>query len=231
MDDLDVTTLLFLIVAVIVFLRLRSVLGRRTGHERPPHTYTSPPSPAAKENVVTLPRAKPKDDREFAETFETRLRNITPKGSELAKKLEAVARIDADFDPNQFLNGARAAYEMIVTAYAEGNRKMLKQLLSKEVYDSFTAAVTEREKNGETVEFKFVGISKSDILDAEVAGRTAQLTVKFLSELISATRDKAGEVVDGDPKKVREVTDIWTFARDLTSRDPNWKLIATETAS
>ncbi len=236
-DTLDITTLLFLIVAVIVFLRLRSVLGRRTGNERPrldPYGAPGGNGPAAKENVVTLPRAdqrKPKDDGEFVETFENRLRNIAPKGSDLAKKLETIARVDNDFDPAQFLNGAKSAYEMIVTAFAEGNRKVLKNLLSREVHDSFTGVLNDREKNGETVEFKFVGISKADILDAELTGRVAQVTVKFVSELISATRDKAGEVVDGDPKKVRDVTDIWTFSRDLSSRDPNWKLIATETAN
>ncbi|MDX2265036.1 MAG: Tim44/TimA family putative adaptor protein [Hyphomicrobiales bacterium] len=236
-EPLDIVTLLFLVVAVIVFLRLRSVLGRRTGNERRYDPYAAPPggaSPATKENVVTLPRAeqrRPRDDAEFTETFETRLRNIAPKGSELAKKLEAIARTDADFDPNQFLTGAKAAYEMIVTAFAEGNRKVLKQLLSREVNDSFAGALNEREKAGERVEFRFVGISKADILDAELSGRTANLTVKFVSELISATRDKTGEVIDGDPKKVRDVTDIWTFSRDLTSRDPNWKLVATETAN
>ncbi len=236
-DTLDITTLLFLIVAVIVFIRLRSVLGRRTGNERPrldPYAAPGGTNPAAKENVVTLPRAeqrKPKDDGEFVESFENRLRNIAPKGSDLAKKLETIARVDNDFDPTQFLNGAKAAYEMIVTAFAEGNRKVLKNLLSREVNDSFTGVLNEREKNGELVEFKFVGISKADILDAELNGRVAQITLKFVSELISATRDRDGEVVDGDPKKVRDVIDIWTFSRDLSSRDPNWKLIATETAN
>ncbi len=232
-DSLDITTLLFLIVAVIIFLRLRSVLGRRTGNERPRYdpTLANGNGATAKENVVTLPRAeqrRAKDDGEFAASFETKLKNIAPVGSELAGKLAEIARADPDFDPNRFLEGAKTAYEMIVTAFAHGNRKMLKQLLSREVYDSFIAAINEREKAGETVDFSFVGINKAEITDAGLANKISQVTVKFISELITSTRDKAGAVIDGDPKRVREVTDIWTFARDVTSRDPNWKLIATE---
>jgi predicted lipid-binding transport protein (Tim44 family) len=117
---------------------------------------------------------------------------------------------------------------MIVTAFAEGDRKTLKQLLSREVYDGFVSAITEREGRGETIEFKFVGIDKADITGASAKAQTAQVTVRFLSKLVSATHDKAGAVVDGDPTHVGDVTDVWTFARDTTSRDPNWKLVATE---
>ncbi len=234
-DTFDITTLLFLVVAVIIFLRLRSVLGRRTGNERPrydPYQTTNGNGPMAKENVVTLPRPdqrRAKDDGEFAASFEKRLTNFAPKGSPLAAKLSEIARRDNDFDPGHFIDGAKVAYEMIVTGFAAGNRKMLKPLLSRDVYESFSAAIAEREKNGETVDFSFVGINKAEIVDAELVGTTAQITVKFISEIISSTRNQAGEVVEGDPKKVREVTDRWTFARDVTSRDPNWKLIATET--
>jgi predicted lipid-binding transport protein (Tim44 family) len=117
---------------------------------------------------------------------------------------------------------------MIVTAYAEGDRKALKQLLSREVYDGFVSAIGQREARGEKMEFKFVGIDKADITDAALKGGTAQITIKFLSKLISATHDKDGKVIDGDPVHVSDVTDIWTFARDVASRDPNWKLVATE---
>ncbi len=234
-DTFDITTLLFLVVAVIIFLRLRSVLGRRTGNERPrydPYQSTNGNGPMANENVVTLPRPnqrRGKDDGEFAASFEKRLTNFVAKGSPLAAKLSAIAKLDRDFDPGHFLDGAKAAYEMIVTGFAAGNRKILKPLLSRDVYESFSAAIAERERNGETVDFSFVGINKAEIADAELVGNTAHITVKFVSELISATLNQAGEVVDGDPKKVREVTDRWTFARDVNSRDPNWKLIATET--
>ena len=101
-------------------------------------------------------------------------------------------------------------------------------MLSREVYDGFVAAITEREGRQETIEFRFVGIDKAEITDASLKGGTAQITVRFLSKLISATHDKEGNVVDGDPVHVGDVTDIWTFARDVASRDPNWKLVATE---
>jgi predicted lipid-binding transport protein (Tim44 family) len=117
---------------------------------------------------------------------------------------------------------------MIVTAYAEGDRKTLKQLLSKDVYDGFVSAIGERESRGETMEFKFVGIDKADITDAALKGGTEQVTLRFLSKLISATYDSGGKVIDGDPVHVSDVTDIWTFAREVASRDPNWKLVATE---
>jgi predicted lipid-binding transport protein (Tim44 family) len=116
---------------------------------------------------------------------------------------------------------------MIVTAFADGDRKALKQLLSRDVFDSFASAIAERERNGETVDFKFVGISNAEIIDADLAGRNANITIKFISDLITATRNRDGEVIDGDPAKIQDVTDIWTFSRDISSRDPNWRLVAT----
>ena len=149
-------------------------------------------------------------------------------GSAVAAGLDAIAREDKGFDAKHFVTGARAAYEMIVTAYAEGDRRSLKNLLSRDVYEGFESAIQEREAKGETVETRFVSIDKSDITAAELRGRTAQVTIRFVSQLVSVTRDKAGNVIDGNPDKVTDVTDVWTFARDVTARDPNWKLVATE---
>jgi predicted lipid-binding transport protein (Tim44 family) len=149
----------------------------------------------------------------------------------MASGLLDIARADQTFDPDQFLKGARAAYEIIVTAFAEGNRKTLKDLLSRDVHDGFVGAIAEREARGEQVDQSFVGIKTADIVEAELKGGVAQLTVKFVSELISATRDRVGEVIGGDPKRIKEVTDIWTFAREVASRNPNWKLIATQAAN
>jgi predicted lipid-binding transport protein (Tim44 family) len=117
---------------------------------------------------------------------------------------------------------------MIVTAYAEGDRWSLRNLLSREVYDGFEQAIRDRETRGETAETRFVSIDRSDITAAEVRGATAHVTVRFVSQLVSVTRDRSGNVIDGSPDKVTDVTDVWTFARDLSSRDPNWKLVATE---
>ncbi len=153
---------------------------------------------------------------------------MAPAGSALNAALRDIARIDPSFNPKEFLNGARMAYEMIVMAFADGDRKTLKGLLSREVYEGFDAAITEREKNGETVKSTFVGIDKCDFTHAEMQGSEAQVTLRIASQLISATYDRAGALVDGDAENVAEVNDVWTFARDTRSRDPNWKLIATE---
>lgn len=232
-DVFDIYTIIFLALAVFIFLRLRSVLGQRTGRERPPYDPYSARDAvrgATNDNVVTLPGRggetvqKPVDTPEPAE----RWKGIAEAGSTVAAGLDAIAREDKTFDAKHFIAGARAAYEMIVLAYAEGDRRTLKNLLSRDVYEGFEAAIRERENKGETVETRFVAIDKSDIAGVELRGRTAQITVRFVSQLISVTRDKSGNVIEGNPERVTDVTDVWTFARDLSSRDPNWKLVATE---
>jgi predicted lipid-binding transport protein (Tim44 family) len=120
------------------------------------------------------------------------------------------------------------AYEMIVMAYADGDRRTLKNLLSREVYDGFVAAISEREGRAEKIQSSFVGIDRAEIAHAEMKGSEAHVTLRVVSQLVSATRNAAGEVIDGDPETVAEVKDVWTFARDTRSRDPNWKLVATE---
>ena len=156
---------------------------------------------------------------------------MATEGSDVTQKLQVIAQVDRTFDPKHFMTGARAAYEMIVTAFAEGDRKALKQLLSREVFESFSAAIAERERNQKTVDFKFVGICSAEIIDAEVVAKMANITVKFVSDLITATRNREGEVIDGDPSQIRDVTDVWTFARDLSTRDPNWRLVATSSGA
>ena len=230
----DILTVIFLVLAVVIFIKLRSVLGRRTGHERPrydPYSTQDANGKSVPDNIVTLPRGEPaRVPQELDEAaFAKRLKDVAAEGSDVARKLQEVARSDRTFDPKHFMQGARAAYEMIVTAFAEGDRKELKQLLSREVFDSFSTAISERERNGETVDFKFVGISNAEIIDAELADKTSNIMVKFTSDLITATRNREGEVVEGNPSQIQEVIDIWTFARDLTSRDPNWRLVATGT--
>ena len=229
----DIYTIIFLALAVFIFLRLRSVLGQRTGRERPPYDPYSARDAvrgATNDNVVTLPGRAAETAQKPVETTEPaeRWKGIAEAGSAAAGGLDAIVREDKTFDAKHFVAGARAAYEMIVLAYAEGDRRTLKNLLSRDVYEGFEAAIRERESKGETVETRFVSIDKSDITTAELRGRTAQITVRFVSQLISVTRDKSGNVIEGNPEKVTDVTDVWTFARDLSSRDPNWKLVATE---
>ena len=146
----------------------------------------------------------------------------------MAQALDGIARAEPAFNPAEFLEGAKSAYEMIVTAFAQGDRRTLKDLLAREVYEGFERAITERERRGETVETTFVSIDKAEMAGAELQGKTAQIVVRFLSKLITATRDASGTVVDGSPETVADVTDVWTFARTLGSRDPNWLLVATE---
>jgi predicted lipid-binding transport protein (Tim44 family) len=232
-DVFDIYTIIFLALAVFIFLRLRSVLGQRTGRERPPYDpYTSAREPVRQgENVVALPNRPPEAAApKTAEPVEAgeRWKGLAEPGSSVAKGLDAIAAASPDFDGKHFLTGARAAYEMIVSAFAEGDRRTLRNLLSREVYDGFESAINQRESRGDTVESRFVSIDNAEIRTAELRGRNAQVTVRFQSKLVSVTRDKAGNVTDGNAEKVTDVTDVWTFARDVTSRDPNWKLVATE---
>lgn len=232
MEFFDFGTIFFLVAAVVIFFQLRNVLGRRTGNERPPFDpYTAARTakdPAAKsENVVSLPRKRGAADAPADEAYAS-IDAFAKPGTELNKGLRALKDADASFEPKTFVDGAKMAYEMIVMAYADGDRKTLKNLLSREVFDGFVAAISDREAKSEKIQSSFVGIDKADIVSAEMKGSEAHVTLRIVSELISATKNKAGEVIDGDPETVAEVKDVWTFARDTRSRDPNWKLVATE---
>lgn len=229
MGSNDIVTIFFLVAAVLIFIQLRNVLGRRTGNEKPPYdpysrreTADARPS-AGKAAPLPAPTemAEPTNPYGVADTF-------TAAGSDLNNGIRTVIDADPSFHPAEFMKGARAAYEMIVMAFAEGDRSTLKNLLSKEVYDGFEAAIRDREAKGERLNSTFVGIEKADMLSAGMRGNEAFVTVRVVSQLISATYDKQGTLVDGHPEEVAEVKDIWTFARDVKSRDPNWKLVGTE---
>ena len=236
-DSFDVTTLIFLALAVFVIWRLRSVLGQKTGAERSPfkpvdRSRTEPPA-ARKDgdNVVRLPGAdraliQPGGATPAAEARDWR--GIAEPGSPVARGLEAVVQVEPAFDPRGFVEGAKSAYEAIVIAFAKGDRKTLQALLSKEVCEGFEREITEREARRETVETTFVSLDKAEIVAVDVKNRVAQVTVRFLSNLITATRNAEGAVIDGSAEAVVEVPDVWTFARTLGTRDPNWQLVATE---
>jgi predicted lipid-binding transport protein (Tim44 family) len=231
-DVFDIYTIIFLALAVFIFLRLRSVLGQRTGRERPPYDPYSAPDPvrnSPSDKVIPLPQrtsepVKPVEASEPADRYA----GIAQPGSPVSKGLDAILAADKSFDVKQFIAGARSAYEMIVTAYAEGDRRALKNLLAREVYDGFESVIREREGRGETAETRFVSIDATEITASELRGKTAQITLRFVSQLVSSTRDRNGNVIDGSADTVTSVTDVWTFARDVISRDPNWKLVATE---
>ncbi len=230
-----ILTLVFLGLAVFVIIKLRSVLGTRTGFERPPEVIQremeerqKPAQPP--ENVVPFPNGiKPPPIPPQPEmTQAERWLGLAAAGTPLANGLDAILQADPSFDAASFVGGAKGAYEMIVQAYSKGDRKTLKSFLGKEVLDGFAGAITEREGRGETSETTFVSIDKADLVAAEMRDKSAHVTLSFRSKLITVVRDKNGVVVDGSADKIADVNDIWTFARDVTSRDPNWKLVATE---
>ncbi len=230
-DTFSLINLILIGVAIFLFWRLSGVLGRRTGHERPhydPYSGDSSNAGAANDDkVIPLPgMAKPAAQAPAEKVWE----GIADEGSTVAQGLTEIALADRSFEPASFIDGARQAYEMIVTAFAQGDRTTLKPLLSRDVYGSFESVIEQRAASNQQVDTSFVGISKSDIVGAALSGRLARVTVKFVSELISCTRNAEGNVIDGDPTRVREVTDIWTFERDTSSSDPNWHLVATEAA-
>jgi predicted lipid-binding transport protein (Tim44 family) len=214
---------LFAMVAGFLILRLRSVLGRRTGHERrrPDPITARTAAEEARDNIVPLPdRGRPREREE----------EEAPSSVADAGALAGIAQIrsaDRSFEPSEFVTGARRAFEMIVEAFAKGDSNTLRPLLSDEVFAQFDGAIRAREEARQTLTTTLVGIREAEIVDAALEGRTAQVTLRFLSEQINVTRDSEGRVVEGDPSAVTAVTDIWTFARNTASRDPNWVLVAT----
>jgi predicted lipid-binding transport protein (Tim44 family) len=217
------------------------VLGKRTGNEKPPYDPFSRkdaerpvPTPTDDGKVITLPRrttsAAPAEAPATmpADSRYEEIDAFAAPGTELNAALRRIYDIDPSFNPRQFVEGARAAYEMVVMAFAEGDRKTLKNLLSNDVYEGFNTAITDREKAGEKVKSTFVGIEKADMTAANIEGTEVTITMRVVSQLISATYNAAGEVVDGNADTVAEVKDQWTFARDTRSRDPNWKLVSTQ---
>ncbi len=251
--QIDLFTLLTLVVAIVAIFKLRSVLGSRTGDEEERiarrRREGEERQTGQQGKVVTMPR-RDRDETPVvsavtevpvAETT-TKIRTMAGSNAALSEGLLAILKLDPAFDPEAFLKGAKQAYEMIVTAFSEGNRKILKEwapsrrgeqgLLSQSIYDAFVDVIAEREARGEQVDQSFVGFSKADILEAEVEKGVASVTVRFVSQLISATRNKSGAVIDGDPSRVKDMTDIWTFSRDISTEKArnnlNWTLVATQ---
>ncbi len=207
----------FAMIAAFLVLRLRNVLGRRDGHENKPSDPFSVPDPkeTADENVIQLP-----------ERPETVSADADPEDI-LAGGLAQIGINDPSFNPAGFLDGARVAFEMVLNAYVSGDTATLKSLLSPEVFAGFEKAIRDREQAGEVLEDTLVGIRVADLVEAYMDGTNANVTVKFISEQVNVTRDDNGDVVDGNPNLVIDVTDFWTFSRDTRSSDPNWLLVAT----
>ena len=217
--------ILFAMIAAFLVLRLRSVLGRRDGHKgRPRNPFArSLPEEQADEKVVHLPNARDAD----ADTDTEAAAVGDDAESDLAAGFREIKAVDRGFEPTEILSGARIAFELVLSAYASADTEALKTMLSAEVLGNFAQSIREREAAGEIMEHTLVGIKSAEIVEAFLDGSAAHVTVKFVSDQANVTRDANGEVVDGDPSAVTEVTDFWTFARDTKSRDPNWTLVAT----
>lgn len=238
-DPFDMSTIIFALLAIFVVWKLRSVLGSRTGNEKPPYDpfqrsgrgEVRPGPMPGDGKVIPLPGAAHPpvtiDAPPAATTKPDRWSSYAEPDSKTWEGLDAIAAAEPGFDPEHFLAGAKTAYEMIVVAFAAGDRATLRSLLANEVLDSFESAITQREKNGEKVETTVVSIDKAAIDDAQLRGSTAQISVRFSAKLITATRDRTGNIIEGSADSVVDMVDVWTFAHEVRRRDPNWKLVAT----
>jgi predicted lipid-binding transport protein (Tim44 family) len=212
----------FAMVAAFIALRLRSVLGRRTGHERPrPDTYRPTQPVQQPDNVVPLPErtAQSPDDSGIADVRDNGIKS----------GLTAIRLADRSFDLDGFLQGAKAAFAMIVEAFARGDKDGLRPLLAPDVFQRFSMAMDDRSRRGETLATELVATRGADVVAAGMSGSRARVTVRFESDQINVTRNTAGELVEGDPSRIDQVIDLWTFERDTRSRDPNWQLVETRT--
>lgn len=236
---MDATTIVFAIIAIFVIWKLYSVLGTRTGAEPPPfdpnlHRDSAgaggPGAPRGPGQIIRLPGAahEPQPAAPPPLADPQRWKDFLEPGAKAAAGLDAIAAADRSFDPANFLSGAKIAYETIVVAFAKGDRDTLAGLLATDVLDSFSKAINDRVARGETMETKIVAIEHAKIDDARLVGGVAQVAVRFAAKLVSFTRDQAGKVIEGSAEAIAEHLDLWTFARDVSSRNPNWRLIATD---
>jgi predicted lipid-binding transport protein (Tim44 family) len=238
-EPFDMTTIIFAILAIFVIWKLRSVLGERSGTEKPPanpfseslRDVTRPPPAAEPNNIIKLPLPLGEQQPQDVNQSERgkRWQPYLKPGSNAAAALDAIAAADRSFDMSAFMIGAKTAYEMIVNAFASGNRPVLEKLLSEDVFANFAQAIDAREKRGEKVETKLVSIDKVLVEEASFTGRLAQIKLQYAASLLTSTLDANGNVIDGDPEKVQEIADRWTFKRQIDAANPNWTLCATET--
>lgn len=205
-------------IAVFLILRLRSVLGTREGFEKPPAPLPREGSAARRPNLEVIEGGPDPD-----------ITDHVPAGSPAAQALAQMKTVEPAFSVTEFLEGARAAYEMILMAFERGDIDELIPLLGKDVYESFAAVIDARREQGLTVEASFIGVREIAITDAtfDPQTREAEITVRYVAELTSVVRNAEGEIVEGSPSEIRKQRDVWTYARVMGDPDPNWKLVAT----
>jgi predicted lipid-binding transport protein (Tim44 family) len=220
-----VEIILLAMVAGFLVLRLRSVLGRRQGFERQPHAEGRPagydPRGARPADAVPEEASAP-----TAPAAPSGRHTIPDRRSPVGQALSRIAGVEPSFDPSRFLDGAEAAFRMIVQAFASGDRGTLRSLLSDDAYAGFAKVLDAREAAGERQRTELRAVHEVAIEAADLRGQVADITVRFVTDQINMTTGRDGEVVSGSDA-ITELTDLWTFQRDLTSADPTWKLVGT----
>lgn len=220
MDPAVIQLLVLAGIAVFLILRLRSVLGTRDGFEKPSVQRDAPATPLDRKPAFEVIEGGPDTD----------ITDHVKEGSDSAKALARMKAVDPEFGVSDFLQGARGAYEMILMAFESADMESILPFLSRDVFNSFDEVVQTREREGLVVEASFVGLREIEIVEATFDEKTkdGEITLRFVAELTQAVRKaETGELVDGDPNKIKRQKDVWTFAREMTSDSPNWQLVAT----
>lgn len=206
-------------IAVFLILRLRSVLGTRDGFEKPPVPRQSADNTDKRPDFEVIEGGPDRDITDYV-----------PENSPQAENLMAMKRIEPAFSLTEFVQGARGAYEMIVMGFERGELNDLEPFLSEDVFETFVDVVADREDKGLKIEAEFIGVRETSIQDVQFYKDTnlAEISVRFVGELTSVVRDQGGDVIEGSSSEVKRQKDTWTFARDMGSNDPNWRLVATD---
>ena len=202
-------------IAVFLFLRLRSVLGTREGFEKP---RMQPKNEAPKRDFKVIDGGEDKD-----------ITDNVDKNSKSAEALRLIKSEDENFTVNEFLSGARSAYEWLLMSFEKNEIDEIRELLSEEVAEAFDAVVDQRVSQGLTIEAEFIGIREMKLVEATYSSntKTAEISVSFVGEMTSVVKNSSGEIVEGDSKQIKRQKDIWTFSKDIKSSSPNWLLVAT----
>ena len=202
-------------IAVFLFVRLKNVLGTREGFEKP---RMQPKTDSPKREFKVIDGGEDKDITDNVE-----------KNSKSANALKIIKEKDEKFTVNEFLSGARSAYEWILMSFEKNEMDDIRDLLSEEVAEAFDSVVEQRVSQGLTIEAEFIGVREMKLVDADynLKTDTAEIVVSFVGEITSVVKNASGEIIEGDSKQIKRQKDTWTFSKNIKSSDPNWLLVAT----
>lgn len=234
-DDFQfIDIIFFAMIAAFLVLRLRGVLGRRDGHEGSgqnpfkDRTNDENKNGVVDDNIIPLIDSRDQSELVASEEGHPKVAEDSVDDNDLlAKGILEIRAIDPNFDKDEFLSGARAAFDLILSAYSSGDTPSLKPLLSADVFANFAQVIWDREQAKQTMEDTLVGITSAEIVEAFAESSLENITVKFVSEQVNVIREENGTIVDGDSHTVVETIDFWTFSRNSQSSNPNWTLVAT----